>query len=88
MPPEEANKAAAIRGATTVKVTFVDGASAAGGKQSATSYTAYVHDASGEISSMTGSEWLGYASASTITYARFGSEFLANLESVTYQACP
>lgn len=75
-------------GPNTVKVTFVNGASAAGGMQSATSYTAYMHDDSGEIASMTGSEWLGYASATTITYARFGRADAANLKSVTYQACP
>ena len=70
-----------------MKVTFIDGASAAGGELPSTLDTAYMHDASGEIDSMTGLLWLGYASATRITDARFGSASDANLNSVTYQSC-
>jgi hypothetical protein len=75
-------------GPHTVVVTFLDGASAAGGLQPATSYSAWVHDEDGnEVGPQTGTEWMGYTSPSVLVSAQFGRGGNGDLESVRYQPC-
>jgi len=72
-------------GPQLVRVIF-GAASAVGGEQPATNAVG-MYDSFGEITSNTGSLWLGYASTTPITYTEFGQGNGSSLKSLRYQLC-